>query len=50
MLAASALGAIWTSCSPDFGSQGVIDRFGQIEPSILVVANGYNYNGKEFSL
>ncbi len=50
MLAASALGAIWTSCSPDFGSQGVIDRFGQVEPSVLVVANGYNYNGKEFSL
>ena len=50
MLAVAASGAIWTSCSPDFGSQGVIDRFGQVEPSILVVANGYNYNGKVFGL
>ena len=50
MLATSACGAIWTSCSPDFGSQGVIDRFGQVEPSILIVSNGYSYNGKIFSL
>jgi len=50
MLAVAASGAIWTSCSPDFGSQGVIDRFSQVEPSILVVANGYNYNGKVFGL
>ena len=50
MLAASSSGAIWTSCSPDFGSQGVIDRFGQVEPELLIVANGYNYNGKTFSL
>ena len=50
MLATSACGAIWTSCSPDFGSQGVIDRFGQVEPSILIVSNGYSYNGKLFSL
>ena len=50
MLAATASGAIWTSCSPDFGSQGVIDRFGQVEPSLLIVANGYNYNGKTFGL
>ena len=50
MLAVSSSGAIWTSCSPDFGSQGVIDRFGQVEPEILIVANGYNYNGKTFSL
>ena len=48
MLAATASGAIWTSCSPDFGSQGVIDRFGQVEPSLLIVANGYYYNGKVF--
>ena len=47
MLAATASGAIWTSCSPDFGSQGVIDRFGQVAPSLLIVANGYNYNGKK---
>ena len=50
MLAATASGAIWTSCSPDFGSQGVIDRFGQVEPSLLIVANGYHYNGKIFGL
>ena len=50
MLAATSSGAIWTSCSPDFGSQGVIDRFGQVEPSFLIVANGYNYNGKIFAL
>ena len=50
MLAASSSGAIWTSCSPDFGSQGVIDRFGQVEPELLIVANGYNYNGKTFNL
>ena len=50
MLAATATGAIWTSCSPDFGSQGVVDRFGQVQPSVLIVANGYNYNGKVFSL
>ena len=50
MLAVAASGAIWTSCSPDFGSQGVIDRFGQVEPSIIIVANGYNYNGKVFGL
>lgn len=50
MLATTAIGAIWTSCSPDFGSQGVVDRFGQVQPSVLIVANGYNYNGKVFSL
>ena len=50
MLAVTASGAIWTSCSPDFGSQGVIDRFGQVEPSLLIVANGYYYNGKVFGL
>ncbi|MBI4194000.1 MAG: acetoacetate--CoA ligase [Betaproteobacteria bacterium] len=46
MLAAASLGAIWSSCSPDFGVQGVLDRFGQIEPRILVSADGYFYNGK----
>ena len=50
MLAVSASGAIWTSCSPDFGSDGVVDRFGQITPSILIIADGYHYNGKVFSL
>ncbi|MPZ11631.1 MAG: acetoacetate--CoA ligase [Kiloniellaceae bacterium] len=46
MLAASALGAVWSSCSPDFGVQGVLDRFGQIEPKVLFCADGYFYNGK----
>jgi acetoacetyl-CoA synthetase len=46
MLAATSLGAIWSSCSPDFGLQGVLDRFGQIAPKILICANAYYYNGK----
>ena len=46
MLAATSLGAIWSSCSPDFGVQGVLDRFGQIAPKILISADGYFYNGK----
>jgi acetoacetyl-CoA synthetase len=50
MLATAASGAIWTSCSPDFGARGVIDRFAQVEPSILIVANGYCYNGKVYTL
>ena len=45
-LAASAIGAIWSSASPDFGVQGVLDRFGQIEPKILFTVDGYWYNGK----
>jgi acetoacetyl-CoA synthetase len=48
MLGAVSLGAIWSSCSPDFGFQGVMDRFGQIEPKILFTADGYFYNGREF--
>ncbi|MEO7042091.1 MAG: AMP-binding protein, partial [Gemmatimonadaceae bacterium] len=47
MLAATTLGAVWSSCSPDFGVQGVLDRFGQIEPKVLVCADGYRYAGKE---
>jgi len=50
MLAATSLGAIWSSCSPDFGAQGVMDRFGQIAPKILFAADGYLYNGKEIDL
>ena len=50
MLASSSLGAIWSSCSPDFGLQGVLDRFGQIKPKVLVVSNGYFYNGKAIDL
>ncbi len=46
MLATAAIGAIWSSCSPDFGPLGVIDRFGQIEPKVLITADGYRYNGK----
>ena len=46
MLAATALGAIWSSASPDFGVQGVLDRFGQIEPKVLVCVDSYWYNGK----
>jgi len=46
MLATASLGAVWSSCSPDFGAQGVLDRFGQIEPKILVAVEGYHYNGK----
>ena len=45
MLAATSLGAIWSSCSPDFGVRGVLDRFGQIEPKVLFTADGYFYNG-----
>jgi acetoacetyl-CoA synthetase len=48
MLAATSVGAIWSSCSPDFGIKGVLDRFGQIEPRVLFTADGYFYNGKEF--
>jgi len=46
MLATVSLGAIWTSCSPDFGHKGVLDRFGQIQPKILYAIETYNYNGK----
>ena len=46
MLAAASIGAIWSSCSPDFGVNGVIDRFGQIEPRVLFATDGYFYNGK----
>jgi acetoacetyl-CoA synthetase len=47
MLATTSLGAIWSSCSPDFGANGVIDRFGQIQPRVLICADGYRYAGKE---
>lgn len=48
-LAVNSLGAIWSSCSPDFGTASVIDRFQQIEPRLLFVADGYSYNGKPYS-
>ncbi|MGE0502834.1 MAG: acetoacetate--CoA ligase [Rhizobiaceae bacterium] len=47
MLAATSLGAIWSSCSPDFGEQGVLDRFGQIEPVVFFAPDGYWYAGKQ---
>ena len=46
MLATTCLGAVWSSCSPDFGRQGAVDRFGQIAPRLLFTADGYVYNGK----
>jgi acetoacetyl-CoA synthetase len=46
MLATASIGAIWSSCSPDFGINGVMDRFGQIEPKVLFCCDGYFYNGK----
>ncbi|MCK0162607.1 acetoacetate--CoA ligase [Marinobacter sp. S6332] len=49
MLAATSLGAIWSSASPDFGIGAILDRFGQIEPSALIVVNGYGYGGKTFA-
>ncbi len=47
MLAATSLGAAWSSCSPDFGIKGVLDRFGQIKPKVLFTANGYFFKGKK---
>ncbi|WP_142588310.1 acetoacetate--CoA ligase [Pseudorhizobium halotolerans] len=46
MLAAASIGAVWSSCSPDFGEQGVLDRFGQIAPKLFIACDGYWYNGK----
>ncbi|MBI3452345.1 MAG: acetoacetate--CoA ligase [Rhodospirillales bacterium] len=46
MLAATSIGAVWSSCSPDFGAQGVVDRFGQIEPKVMFAVDAYHYNGK----
>ncbi len=50
MLAATSLGAIWSSCSPDFGEKGVLDRFGQIEPKVFLTCDGYWYNGKRLQI
>jgi acetoacetyl-CoA synthetase len=50
MLAASSLGAVWSSCSPDFGVSGVLDRFGQIEPKVLISVDGYHYAGKRIDI
>lgn len=50
MLGTAAIGATWTSCSPDFGPQGVRDRFGQVAPKVLVCVEGYTYHGKPYSV
>ena len=50
MLATAAIGAIWSSCSPDFGAKGVLDRFGQIRPKVLFACDGYRYAGKRIDL
>jgi acetoacetyl-CoA synthetase len=50
MLAAASLGAVFTSCSPDFGERGILDRFGQVAPKILVVVDGYHYAGKRIDI
>ena len=49
MLAATSIGALWSSCSPDFGIKGIMDRFGQIQPKVLVAADGYYFKGKPLS-
>lgn len=49
MLATASLGAIWSSCSPDFGAQGALDRLGQIEPKVLFICDGHQYQGKKHS-
>jgi acetoacetyl-CoA synthetase len=49
MLAATSIGAVWSSCSPEFGTRGALDRFAQIRPKVLVTVNGYTYNGMPFN-
>ena len=49
MLAASSIGAIWSSCSPDFGVKGVLDRFSQIKPKVIIASDGYYFKGEYFS-
>ena len=50
MLATASIGAIWSSCSPDFGVEGALDRFGQIAPKVLIACDGYRYGGKRFDV
>jgi len=50
MLAAASIGAIWSSCSPDFGERGILDRFEQIDPKFIIACDGYYYNGKAFDV
>jgi acetoacetyl-CoA synthetase len=47
-LAVASLGAVWSSCSPDFGARSVVDRFAQVEPKVLLAVDGYRYNGRDF--
>src|SRR4029450_7094223 len=47
-LGAASIGAVWASCAPDFGTRAVLDRFAQIEPTVLVAADGYRFNGKAY--
>ena len=47
-LAVASLGAVWSSCSPDFGARSVVDRFAQIEPKVLLAVDGYRYGGRDF--
>jgi acetoacetyl-CoA synthetase len=49
-LAVNAIGAVWSSCSPDFGERGILDRFGQITPKVLIAGDGYYYNGKTIDI
>ena len=48
LLATASIGAIWSSCAPEFGAPTVIDRFAQIEPKVLLATDGYRYGGKDF--
>ena len=48
MLATTSIGAIWTSVSPDFGWRGVLDRFRQLQPAVLICTGGYTYNGRSY--
>ena len=50
MLATASIGAVWSSCSPDFGVEGALDRFGQIRPKVLIAGDGYHYGGKAFDV
>ena len=47
-LGAASIGAVWSSCAPDFGTRAVLDRFVQIEPTVLVAVDGYRFNGKDY--
>ncbi len=49
VLAVASIGAVWSSCAPDFGVRSVLDRFSQIEPKVLITANGYQYNGRTYN-